>query len=346
MASPQPARVLRCCSCRLFQAHQVKKSLKWTCKACGEKQSFLRAYGEGSGADCRHHVQKLNLLQGQISEMSLRSLEEPASASEGENTGPAQAENGILQEKSQPSGNRWLKYLEKDSQELELGGGGVCFSRQPSSQTEEPDPPFSQGLPRKRRWSHGTVHPAHGLVVQDSGHSEDTLQPQKGYAGLTRKVKQGSSHCLQENSADCNTGELSVPWRKLPSPARQVKATYSKWARFLSSPGNSSHVDTELPRPLQRSPTPASPAQAQQGTPRAQTPRVGHPSRPTATVQLPQATHTLTLRSERSCSKTPKQSRGTGPPWAEGGSLVQVAQKPPPSHFELHEEAETEKRSI
>ena len=32
-----------------------------------------QAYGEGSGADCRRHVQKLNLLQGQISDMSLRS---------------------------------------------------------------------------------------------------------------------------------------------------------------------------------------------------------------------------------------------------------------------------------
>ncbi|XP_023568838.1 MRN complex-interacting protein isoform X2 [Octodon degus] len=72
MAPPQRSRVLRCCSCRLFQAHQVKRSLKWTCKACGEKQSFLRDYGEGSGADCRHHVQKLNLLLGQASELSLR----------------------------------------------------------------------------------------------------------------------------------------------------------------------------------------------------------------------------------------------------------------------------------
>ncbi|PNJ18568.1 MRNIP isoform 8 [Pongo abelii] len=43
MAPPQRSRVLRCCSCRLFQAHQVKKSVKWTCKACGEKQSFLRS---------------------------------------------------------------------------------------------------------------------------------------------------------------------------------------------------------------------------------------------------------------------------------------------------------------
>ncbi|KAK7801604.1 hypothetical protein U0070_013140 [Myodes glareolus] len=42
MAPAQQSRVLRCCSCHLFQAHQVKKSLKWTCKACGEKQSFVR----------------------------------------------------------------------------------------------------------------------------------------------------------------------------------------------------------------------------------------------------------------------------------------------------------------
>ncbi|XP_049634391.1 MRN complex-interacting protein [Suncus etruscus] len=74
MAPPQHFRVLRCCSCRLFQVHQASKSKKWTCKACGEKQSFLRAYGEGSGADCRNHVQKLNLLQGQLSETSPRIL--------------------------------------------------------------------------------------------------------------------------------------------------------------------------------------------------------------------------------------------------------------------------------
>ncbi|XP_023599652.1 MRN complex-interacting protein isoform X4 [Myotis lucifugus] len=96
MAPPPQARVLRCCRCRLFQAHQMKKSLKWTCKACGEKQSFLRAYGEGSGADCRRHVQKLNLLQGQLSEASPRSREEPVNADK-ENAGPGQAEHVGLQ---------------------------------------------------------------------------------------------------------------------------------------------------------------------------------------------------------------------------------------------------------
>ncbi|XP_035927110.1 MRN complex-interacting protein isoform X9 [Halichoerus grypus] len=97
MAPSRRVRVLRCCSCRLFQAHQEKKSLKWICKACGEKQSFLRTYGEGSGAECRRHVQKLNLLQGQISEMSPRSLEEPENVDEEENAGPGQAERGSVQ---------------------------------------------------------------------------------------------------------------------------------------------------------------------------------------------------------------------------------------------------------
>ncbi|XP_040848560.1 MRN complex-interacting protein-like isoform X2 [Ochotona curzoniae] len=98
MAPPQRCRVLRCCSCGLFQAHQLKKSPKWTCKACGKKQSFLRSYGEGSGADCRRHVQKLNLLQGQVSELPLRSLEGSGSVREEELEDHHQAENVDPQE--------------------------------------------------------------------------------------------------------------------------------------------------------------------------------------------------------------------------------------------------------
>uniref|UniRef100_A0A2K5DXV9 MRN complex interacting protein n=1 Tax=Aotus nancymaae TaxID=37293 RepID=A0A2K5DXV9_AOTNA len=207
MAAPQRSRVLRCCSCRLFQAHQVKKSVKWICKACGEKQSFLRAYGEGSGADCRWHVQKLNLLQGQVSELPLRSLEETVSAGEEGDVGHQQAGK----EKSQPSESRWLKYLEKDSQELELEGGGVCFSKQPSSKIEEPGPHFSQDLPRKRKWSQSTIQPPCSLGIQDSDASEVAWESQKGQAGLTWKVKQGSSPCLRENNAECSIRELSGP---------------------------------------------------------------------------------------------------------------------------------------
>ncbi|XP_063580643.1 MRN complex-interacting protein isoform X9 [Pongo abelii] len=281
----------------------VKKSVKWTCKACGEKQSFLRAYGEGSGADCRRHVQKLNLLQGQVSELPLRSLEETVSAGEEENVGHQQAGNVKQQEKSQPSESRWLKYLEKDSQELELEGRGVCFSKQPSSKMEEPGPHFSQDLPRERC---------------------------QGHAGLTWKVKQGSSPCLQENSADCSARELRGPGKELWNPVQQVTATSSKWARFVLSPRKSSHVDSEQPRSLQRDPRPAGPAQlAKQGTPRAQASREGL-SRPTAAVQLPWATHPVTSGPERPCGKTSWDART---PWAEGGPLVLEAQNPRPTRL-------------
>uniref|UniRef100_A0A4X1VQH8 MRN complex interacting protein n=2 Tax=Sus scrofa TaxID=9823 RepID=A0A4X1VQH8_PIG len=152
MAPPQQARVLRCCHCLLFQAHQVKKSLKWTCKACGEKQSFFR-------------------------------------------------------EKPQPSESRWLKYLESDSKDLGLEEGGTL------STTETPDPPFSTGLPRKRRWGQSTVQPPSCPDVQDFRNCKVTSEPLKDHAGLAAKVK-GSS------PVDWDTRELIIP-REPARPAQQ-----------------------------------------------------------------------------------------------------------------------------
>ncbi|XP_036306132.1 MRN complex-interacting protein isoform X2 [Pipistrellus kuhlii] len=235
MAPPPQARVLRCCRCRLFQAHQMKKSLKWTCKACGEKQSFLRAYGEGSGADCRRHVQKLNLLQGQLSEMSPRSLREPINADEEntENAGSAQAEHVRLQDHAGPAG------------------------------------PAGEGSSRE----------------------------------------------------DGDARQLPGPWREPLRPAQQVRAT-SKWERFLL-PLGTSHVDTAPPTPLQRDPRPAGAAQAEQGSPRAQTAEDRGLSRTPNLPQLPWASHTATSRPRRPLGETPEQW-GTGPQ-AEGGPLVKGA---------------------
>lgn len=143
----------------------------------------------------------------------------------------------------------------------------------------------------------------------------------QGYTGLTRTMEQGSSHYLQ-NSVHCHTRELSFPRWKLPSPAPQVKAPSSKWARFLLSPGNRSLEDTEVPRPLQRDTGPSSPTQAEPGTPRTETPREGHPSRPTTTIQFPQATYTPMSR-PRPCRKTPQQS------WNAGTPLVQEVERAP-----------------
>ncbi|XP_023184148.1 MRN complex-interacting protein isoform X1 [Xiphophorus maculatus] len=60
----QDFHVVRCFRCQSFQVQQVKKAKKWSCKLCGEKQSLLKEFGRGSGADCRRHVQKLNAMRG------------------------------------------------------------------------------------------------------------------------------------------------------------------------------------------------------------------------------------------------------------------------------------------
>uniref|UniRef100_A0A8C4DR63 MRN complex-interacting protein N-terminal domain-containing protein n=1 Tax=Dicentrarchus labrax TaxID=13489 RepID=A0A8C4DR63_DICLA len=58
---PQLLVGLACC-------YFVKKANRWSCKLCGEKQSLLKEFGRGSGADCRRHVQKLNAMRGVVME--------------------------------------------------------------------------------------------------------------------------------------------------------------------------------------------------------------------------------------------------------------------------------------
>ncbi|CAK6980827.1 MRN complex-interacting protein isoform X1 [Scomber scombrus] len=87
----QQFHVLRCVTCQSFQVQQVKKVNRWSCKLCGEKQSLLKEFGRGSGADCRRHVQKLNAMRGAVMEeqehdtwslwnMSEQEPEEPSDA--------------------------------------------------------------------------------------------------------------------------------------------------------------------------------------------------------------------------------------------------------------------------
>jgi len=157
--------------------------------------------------------------------------------------------------------------------------------------------------------------PPHPLVM--SGHGSLLSLPLQDHAGLAGKVMEGGSH------KDGSTGELSVPQGGPPRPAPQLRATSSKWDRFLLLPGNGPRVDTEPPVPLHRDPKPAGAALAEQGTPRE-----GRPSRPLSAPKLPWPTHTLTSGSQRPCGKPPGQPQDTGP-LAKGRPAVTGVQEPP-----------------
>ncbi|PKU33235.1 hypothetical protein llap_16461 [Limosa lapponica baueri] len=112
---------LRCCRCRLFQVQQAKRSGKWSCSVCGQRQAVQKVYGQGSGPDCRHHVQKLNLLQGEAEEAigwTSRYVEE--SVNDSKNIA-AQREDSSVQQEGRAEVSRWSKYLDKDSEDQEDG---------------------------------------------------------------------------------------------------------------------------------------------------------------------------------------------------------------------------------
>ncbi|XP_026877787.2 MRN complex-interacting protein [Electrophorus electricus] len=107
----QDFHVLRCFSCQIFQVQQVKKSKKWSCKMCGEKQSLIKEYGRGTGADCRRHVQKLNLLRGELLE-----VENEKTWTQWEKEKECEAEEGFggdAQSCEKQGVSRWSKFLDQ-----------------------------------------------------------------------------------------------------------------------------------------------------------------------------------------------------------------------------------------
>ncbi|XP_052470175.1 MRN complex-interacting protein isoform X1 [Carassius gibelio] len=114
----QEFHVLRCFSCQAFQVQQVKKSMRWTCKVCGEKQSLMKEFGRGTAADCRRHVQKLNTLRGQMLEMNseqLLSQWEPDENYENEDVPESLVQNH-QSEQEVAHVSRWSKYTNQTTE--------------------------------------------------------------------------------------------------------------------------------------------------------------------------------------------------------------------------------------
>uniref|UniRef100_A0A3Q3GQ74 MRN complex-interacting protein N-terminal domain-containing protein n=1 Tax=Labrus bergylta TaxID=56723 RepID=A0A3Q3GQ74_9LABR len=76
---------------------------KWSCKLCGKKQTLLKEFGRGSGADCRRHVQKLNAMRGAVIEEQEHNTWSQAQGSQAQ---------GSQAQGSQAQVSRWIKYLD------------------------------------------------------------------------------------------------------------------------------------------------------------------------------------------------------------------------------------------
>ncbi|KAM9373282.1 MRN complex-interacting protein [Phaethornis superciliosus] len=224
-----PVWVLRCCSCRLFQVQQAKRSGKWSCSVCGQRQAVQKVYGQGSGLDCRHHVQKLNLLQGEAEEAigwTSGGVEESVNASK--NTG-VQCEESSVQQEARAEVSRWSKYLDKDSEDQEDG-------------EEEAGREMQQLCSqRKNTVKEKRKHQKSFLSSDVQGYAEEN-----GVFQLAYPVKKHKK-CLEAAAAgDAVSGdrmvsagcETTVPEENARTPTVSTKP--SKWERFLSCSDNCS----------------------------------------------------------------------------------------------------------
>ncbi|KAM9741512.1 MRN complex-interacting protein isoform 1-T2 [Menidia menidia] len=143
----QEFHVVRCFSCQSFQVQQVKKTSRWSCKLCGQKQSLLKEFGRGPAVDCRRHVQKLNAMRGSMMDQQdhglLRETLDQEEEEEEEGGSPQTHQGGNQVGGSQVS--RWSKYLSREEAEPQAEGGVVEGGHLESSWSDisRPRPPVA-----------------------------------------------------------------------------------------------------------------------------------------------------------------------------------------------------------
>lgn len=101
---------------KCLQVHQTKKSNKFTCKICGDKQTVKRHYGLGNGKECRIHVQKLNGVRGEIDELNEVT---PTDTDSDEETEPTQVIKPNIKINKSKFKSKWSNFVDKEKEDNE-----------------------------------------------------------------------------------------------------------------------------------------------------------------------------------------------------------------------------------
>ncbi|NXT61367.1 MRNIP protein, partial [Chaetops frenatus] len=203
----------------------------------------VQVYGQGSGLECRRHVQKLNLLQGEAEEaLGLTSWCVEDSVNDSENRA-AQREDGSVQQEGRTEGSRWSKYLDQQSEDQEDEEEEAALERQQFC---------SQ---RKNTVGEQRKHQKRFLSSDVPEHAEESRVSQLVYQA--KKHKKCFVALLDGHGGDAGSGSSVVPAvcaSVVPEENTQPPAACtkpSKWGKFLSSSDNSSENAAAVTMALQ-----------------------------------------------------------------------------------------------
>ncbi|NXH49873.1 MRNIP protein, partial [Dicaeum eximium] len=198
----------------------------------------VQVYGQGSGLECRRHVQKLNLLQGEAEE-ALGWTSWCVEDSVNDSRNRAQHEDSSVQQEGRTEGSRWSKYLDQESEDQEDDEEEAALERQQRKNTV--------GEQRK--------HPRRFLSSDVPEHAEES-----GVSQLVYQAKQ-CKKCFVAvpggHDGDAGSGgsvvpavcQSVVPEENTQPPAACTKP--SKWGKFLSLSDNSSENAAAVTMALQ-----------------------------------------------------------------------------------------------
>ncbi|NXH69484.1 MRNIP protein, partial [Hydrobates tethys] len=186
----------------------------------------LQVYGQGSGLDCRHHVQKLNLLQGEAEEAigwTSRCVEE--SVNDSKNIA-AQCEDSSVQQEGRAEVSRWSKYLDKDSEDQEDGEEEAGVERQRFCSRRK------NAVEEQRKHQKSFLSSDIQEYVEENGVFQLAYQPKKHKKCLVAVPHQDDGDAVSGDGMVPAVCESVVPEENTQPPTACSKP--SKWEKFLS----------------------------------------------------------------------------------------------------------------
>ncbi|NWX44341.1 MRNIP protein, partial [Steatornis caripensis] len=190
---------------------------------------FLQVYGQGSGLDCRHHVQKLNLLQGEAEEAigwTSWSVEESVNDSKNK---AAQHEASSVQQEGRAQVSRWSKYLDKDSEDQEDGEEEVAVA---STERQQFCSWRENAVEKQRKQQNSFLSSDFQEYAEENGVFQLAYQAKKHTKRLVEVPDQDDGDAVSGDSVVPAVCESVVPEENTQTPTACTKP--SKWEKFLS----------------------------------------------------------------------------------------------------------------
>ncbi|NXS50202.1 MRNIP protein, partial [Balaeniceps rex] len=187
---------------------------------------FFQVYGQGSALDCRHHVQKLNLLQGEAEEAidwTSRCVEE--SVNDSKNIA-AQREDSSVQQEGRAEVSRWSKYLDKDSEDQEDGEEAAGTERQQFCSQRK------NTVEEQRKHQKSFLSSDVQEYAEENGVFQLAYRAKKRKKCLVAVPDQDDGDAVFGDSVVPAVCESVVPEENTQTPTACTKP--SKWEKFLS----------------------------------------------------------------------------------------------------------------